>query len=176
MGSCAVMAGAISSNVALSDLLSKSHGNAEENTCRRCHDSETQLKEALSELSSAQTIISFLQNELILAKASMSMGAENQSHSEPDTGVWKLVAYNNNNNKVKSEKRDKPYWSELASFNHPASTTNRFSLLFNLLSGEHVFTQKIHKTTGTYSKANKIPTIIAGISVPYSELSSATLK
>jgi lysophospholipase L1-like esterase len=96
--------------------------------------------------------------------------------SEPDTEVWKLVAYNNNNNKVKSQKRDTPSWSELASFTHPASTTNRFSPLSNLLSGEHVFTQKIHKTTDTYSKANKIPMIINGISIPYSELSSATLK
>jgi hypothetical protein len=77
------------------------------NTCRKC-DSETHLNEALSELSSAQTIISILQNELIFAKASAS--------SEPDTEVWKLVAYNNNNNnnnKVKSQKRDKLSWSEL---------------------------------------------------------------
>jgi hypothetical protein len=45
------MADGVSSSVALSDLLLQSPGNTEENTCRRCHDSETQLKEALIELS-----------------------------------------------------------------------------------------------------------------------------
>jgi hypothetical protein len=55
-------------------------------------------------------------------------------------------------------------------------TTNRFSALSNLVSGEQVSTQMTHKTTDTYSRVNKIPTIVNGISVPYSELTSATFK
>jgi hypothetical protein len=98
-------------DVAVYDILSKSPGNIEENICRRCHDSEIQLMEALSELSSAQMIISILQYELISGKASKSVGTEN-SHGEPDKEVWKTVMYNNNSND-KSQKRAKPFWNDL---------------------------------------------------------------
>ena len=97
------MADATFSNIDSSDLPTKSPGYTEENTCRKCHDSEIQLREALSELSSAQMIISILQNELILAKASMSLGAGNRSDSEPDTEEWKLVVYNTNNSQIAEE-------------------------------------------------------------------------
>jgi hypothetical protein len=86
-----MMADGVFSNVTPTELLLQSPGNTEENTCRRCNDSETQLKEALNELSSAQTIINILQNELILAIASTSVNVKNRTHSEPETEVWKLV-------------------------------------------------------------------------------------
>jgi len=151
------MGDSISSSVALSNLLLNSPGNKEEHTCGRCCDREIHLKEALNKLSSAQMIINTLQNELILAKASMTTCAVNWSHtdepySEPDTEVWKLAAYSNNI--VKSHKRAKSIRSERASSSHSVSTANRFSPLSNLESGMYlhkgstklqIFNQKVIK-------------------------------
>ena len=105
----------------------------------------------------------------------MSLGAGNQSDSEPDTQEWKLVVYNTNNT-VKSRKSAIPSGSKPASSKHLISTANRFLPLSNLVSDEHAFTQRTHKTTDTYPKVNKISTIINGLSVPHSEWSSETHK
>jgi len=64
------MADAVFMSLDLSNFLLNTPGSKEEYTCGRCRDRETQLKEALNELHSARTIISILQNEFILAKAS----------------------------------------------------------------------------------------------------------
>jgi hypothetical protein len=103
-------------SVALLNFLLNSPGNEEEYTCGRFRDRETQLKEALNELRSAQTIISILQNELILAKGSTTSYTVNRSHtdepnSDPDIEVWKLAAYNKI---VKSQKRTKSIRNERA--------------------------------------------------------------
>ena len=58
------MATAVIRDVAVSNILSKNTGIIEEKSCSKCYDSEMQLKEVLSELSSAQMIISILQKEL----------------------------------------------------------------------------------------------------------------
>jgi len=54
------MADATTSNVVLSNFLLNSFCSIEGNTCKRCDESEIQLNEVLSELSSAQRIISIL--------------------------------------------------------------------------------------------------------------------
>jgi hypothetical protein len=100
------MADAICASVASPNLLLNGSGNEDAYVCERCRDCETQLKEVLDELSSAQTIINILQNELLLSKASQTTCAENQSPTEgpcskPNSEVWTLAAYNNI---VKSQK------------------------------------------------------------------------
>jgi hypothetical protein len=119
------MADTVFSSVVLSNLLLNNPANKEEYTCGRCRDHETQLKEALNELSSAQTIISILQNELILAKTSTTTCIVNRSHtdepnSEPDAEVWKLAAYNNNI--IKAQKRAKSIRNEHASSSYSVLT------------------------------------------------------
>ena len=89
------MADAAASNVALSNFLLNSFSSIEGNTCKRCDESEIQLNEALSELSSAQMIINILQKELILAKTSTSIDPDIRLHNEPDTEAWKPITYNN---------------------------------------------------------------------------------
>ena len=104
---CAKMADATTSNVALSNFLLNSFSSIEGNTCKRCDESEIQLNEALSELSSAQTIISILQKELILAKTSTSVDPDIRLHNEPDTEAWKPITYNTRK-KIKPQKKDRP--------------------------------------------------------------------
>jgi len=162
------MADATTSNVALSNLLLNSSGSTKGNTCKRCDESEIQLNEALSELSSAQTIISILQKELILAKTSTSIDPDIRLHNEPDTEAWKPITYNTRN-KVNPQKKDRPSLIGPTSFNFPFLTTNRYSPLANLVSDEHASAQKIIKSMDIHSKASKIPTIINGINVYYSE-------
>jgi hypothetical protein len=118
----------ISVSLCLSFLLN-SPGNEEEYTCGRCRDRETQLTEALNELRLAQTIISILQNELILAKGSTTSCTVNQPHtdepnSDPDIEVWKLAAYNKI---LKSQKRTKSVRSERAAYSY--STFQAFAVL-----------------------------------------------
>jgi hypothetical protein len=157
-------------------LIFVSLGNKEEYTCWRC-DRENQLKQDLNKLRSAQTIINILQNELILAKASMTTCTVNRPHrdepnSDADIEVWKLAAYNNI---VKSQKRTKSVRSERAAYSYSVSTANRFSPLSNLVNGAYVAPQRIHKTTNIQSKYNKILTIVIGICLP-SELQCTTSK
>ena len=63
--------GCIETSAASSTFSLNGTGDEEEFVCERCHVSETQLKEAFDELSSAQTIINILQNELLASKTSM---------------------------------------------------------------------------------------------------------
>ena len=51
--------------------------------CKSCQDHESNLKEALDELSSAHTLIDILQNELLTHKSST-----NEQHSKPKPGEW----------------------------------------------------------------------------------------
>ena len=95
------MADSICSSVTSSKFLLNGSGNEDEYVCERCCDRETQLKEALDELSSAQTIIIILQNELLLSKASTTTCAGDQfptegTCSKPNTEIWTLAASNNN--------------------------------------------------------------------------------
>jgi hypothetical protein len=83
--------------VAFSNFLLNSPVNEEEYTCGRCRDRETQLREALNELRSAQTIISILRNDLILASTTsctVNRPHTDEPNSDPDIEVWKLAAYN----------------------------------------------------------------------------------
>ena len=123
------MADTIWSSVASSNFLLNDSGNEDEYVCERCRDRETQLKEALDKLSSAQTIINILQNELLLSKASTTTCVEDQFATErpcrkPNTEVGTLAAANNNI--VKSQKRDKCIRGKFASSGHYVSTANRF--------------------------------------------------
>jgi len=65
------MAVSIETSAASSNFSLNGSGNEDEFVCERCRVHETQLKEALDELSSAQTIINILQNELLASKTSM---------------------------------------------------------------------------------------------------------
>jgi len=90
------MADAICSSVASSNVLLYSSGNEDEYVSERCCKRETQLKEALDELISAQTIISILQNELLLSKALTTTCAVNLFPTEgpcskPNTEEWTLA-------------------------------------------------------------------------------------
>jgi len=78
--------------------------------------------------------------------------------------------------KSKPQKKDRPSLNGPTSFNFPVSTTNRYSPLANLVSDEHVSTQKIFKSMDIHSKASKIRTIISGINAYYSEPSSVISK
>jgi hypothetical protein len=74
------MAGAIFSVLLCLHFLLNSPGTKEEYTRGRCRGREIQLKEAINELSSARKIISILQNEFILAKASTTKFTVNLPH------------------------------------------------------------------------------------------------
>jgi Zn ribbon nucleic-acid-binding protein len=62
------MAAAVCGNISCSDTLMNITSDSTINTCMNCGNNEKLLKEALNELSSAQTIIKLLQNELLVAK------------------------------------------------------------------------------------------------------------
>jgi len=182
------MAANVFTGVASSNILLNVPGNEDEFVCERCGDRETQLKEALDELSSAQTIISILQNELLIPKASTSTCVEDQFPTEgpgsnPNTEVCTLAA--SNNNIVKSQKCDKLIRANLASSGHYIPTANRFSPHFNLQGvvvehcgiqkrSECASIQRVHKTTNHQSKGNKIPSIVNGIPDSYREFPSIT--
>ncbi len=143
------MAAAVIRDVAVSNILSKNTAITEEKICSKCYDSEMQLKEALSELSSAQMIISILQKELISATASTSAsGNAGKSYGEPDKEVWKTVM-NNSNKNGKYRKTIKPPGNEPAQTKHSVSSTNRFSPLSNLTRDDCVLTQRRIKTKDT---------------------------
>jgi len=132
------MADAVCSSVASPKFLLYNSGNEDEYVCERCKR-ETQLKEALEGLSSAQTIISILQNKLLLSKASTTTCTVNLPPTEgpsskPNTEEWTLSTHNNNN--VKSRKRATSIRGEFASCGHYVSTANRFSPVSNLESSE----------------------------------------
>ena len=136
------MAATVICDVAVSNILSKNTAIIEEKICSKCYDSEMQFKEALSELSSAQTIISILQKELISATASTSASRNaGKSYGEPDKEVWKTVM-NNSNKNGKYRKTIKPPGNEPAQTKHPVSSTNRFSPLSNLTRDDCVLTQR----------------------------------
>jgi hypothetical protein len=121
-------------SVASSNFLLNSFGKEDEYVCERCRDCETQLKEALDELSSVQTII-ILQNELLLSRASITACTEDQSplerpHSKPITAAWTLAASNNTFNK--SQNHEKRVRSKIESYDNCVSITNRFSPFSNL--------------------------------------------
>jgi len=182
------MAGTKCYSVTSSNFLLKVSGNEDECVCERCRERESQLKEAMDELNSAQTIINILQKELLLFKASTTTCADDQFPTEgpcskPNAEVWTLAA--SNNNIVKSQKRDKRVRGEFASSGNYVSTANRFSPHSNLegelaehrgtqKSSERASTQRIHKTTNHQSKGNKIPTIVNGILDSYREFPSST--
>ena len=121
------MAVSIETSAALSNFLLNGTGNEDEFVCERCRVSETQLKEALDELSSAQTIISILQNELLASKTSTSMYTEDHSSTErpgnkPTPEVWTLLL--SKNNKVKSQDHDKPNGTRTTSSGYDVPTAN----------------------------------------------------
>jgi hypothetical protein len=163
------MADAVYVSDAVSNFLLNSLVNKEEYTCGNCRDRENKMKEALNKLRLAQTIISILQNELILT--STTTCTVNRPHSNIE--VWKLAAYNNI---VKSQRRAKSVRSERAAYSYSVSTANRFSPLSYLESCEYVPTQRIHKTTNIRSKCNKHPdNSYWNLCVP-SELQCTTFK
>jgi len=141
----------------------------------------------LDELSSAQTIINILQNELLVSNASTSSCAEDQFRTEgpgsnPNTEVWTLAA--SNNNIVKSQKCDKLVRAGLHLHRlATVPTANRFSPFFNLQGvlvkhcgiqkrSECASTQRVHKTTNHQSKVNKISTVVNGIPDSYRKFPS----
>jgi hypothetical protein len=127
--------GCIETSAASSTFSLNGTGDEEEFVCERCHVSETQLKEALDELSSAQTTINILQNELLASKTSTSTYTEDHYSTErpgnkPTPEVWTLLA--SKNNRVKSQDHDKPNRTRTTSSGCYVPTANRFSPFSNL--------------------------------------------
>ena len=68
--------------------------------CISCQDRESQLKESIDELSSAQMIITILQNELLKYRASttmceVSLTSIDESHNKFKTNEWITAAQKN---------------------------------------------------------------------------------
>jgi hypothetical protein len=101
--------------------------------CVSCKDYEIQLKEAQSELSSAQLIIKLLQNELLLsmtykrADGNDLVSTSNTVVHVDNNKEWALVSSKNH-----IEKSNKCSKGETVTTGHLIWTTNRFTSLHNL--------------------------------------------
>jgi len=162
--------GAVGSDVS-SHILSKSIGNINESVCKKCSEYETQLKEVLDDLGSAQTIIEILQKELPTSTTTKNAYGNDLFSKEGfgkqvNTRVSTLVT--SKNYTVKPNKSDK---CETATSDQLITTTNRFTPLSNLevnnadSSGlqeqsEWISTQNMHKTMKQHRIGIKIPMIV----------------
>jgi hypothetical protein len=87
--------GAACSGVSCS-ILSKSNGNINESSSKKCSEYETQLKEVLDEHGSALTIIEILQKELLTSTTTKNVYDNNLVSTEGfgkqvNTKEWTLV-------------------------------------------------------------------------------------
>ena len=93
------------SSSASSKHLLRSTRNEVDYVCKSCQDCESQLKEALDELSSSQMIITILQNELFTCKASaatceVNLTTTEEFHNKSKTDEWTTTTHKNYNVKL----------------------------------------------------------------------------
>ena len=161
-----------------SKILLQSSGKKEEHQCKSCHDHETQLKEVLDELNSAQMIINILQKELLSYNVSTTTDEVNlspivESQSKLHTEEWINTAHKNN---VKLQERPKLIRDESASTSYYVSTKNRFSPLSNLERTKCTSLQRAIKPITHETKGKKIPSIVNGIFDYSNDFPSLTCK
>ena len=112
-------------------ILPKNKGKISEYVCNKCSVYETQLKEALEGLESAQMIIDILQKELLTSATKNVCGNDSVSmqgfSKQGNTKEW--IPVSSKNYTVKPNKNDK---CEFTSPYQLIMTTNRFTPLSNL--------------------------------------------
>jgi hypothetical protein len=126
------------------------------------------LKTVLDELSSAEAIISILQDELLTFKASTpTCGAisptTTEPHQKPNTSKWTEIAH-----KRKSGTRQKQVnhiSDEVASPGNSFQSfqsENRFSVLYNLKKNESAKPRRANGYSERQANVNRIPTLVNG--------------
>ena len=173
------MADCNGSGSASSTHLLRSTGNEIDYVCKSCKDRESQLKEALDELSSAQTIITILQNELQTYRASaatceVNLTIAEEAHNKPRTDEWTATTYRSNNVKLRERRNYKN--SEIASPGPYISTENRFSSLANLERKESASLQRATNPVKQQPRGRKIPKIVNGTLDYYKDFPSLIRK
>ena len=147
-------------------------GNKDKLICGKCSDRESQLKEALEELSSAHKIIEILQIELQSTKAASTTCNIKQPSTTKDLHLKSITSDRtpsaHNNNTTKQQNLPIPTWADKAKTVLKLQTVNR-NIAHNLKGTETKYhmTQKDNKGTNTQNlngiKSHKISTIVNGI-------------
>ena len=132
--------------------------------CYKCSDYEEQLKEVITELSCAETIIKILQKELRSITTIHNKCARNHIVTEgpgnkPITKEWALITPKNNTEKLQTS--DKENKNKFTITSQPISTANRFTLLSMMkepavLVGEGE-TTAVPETEATASDRRSVP-------------------
>jgi len=102
--------------------LTDNKGLHKDSCCKKCFDLETQLQEALKELSSAHLIIELLRNEVTIEKESTGKQRDSDSvekknmHRNPTEKLriktkWSDIAAGRSTNKKKEEVHQNGFWS-----------------------------------------------------------------
>jgi len=147
--------------------------------CKSGQDRESQLKETIDELSTAQMIITILQTELLTYRASttmceVSLTITDKSQNKLKTDEWITAAQKNRN--IKLQERPKHNEDETVLTGIDIPTKNRFLSLANLEGNESASLQRATNPTKHQVKGTKIPTIVNGRFEYYKEFPSLTNK
>jgi hypothetical protein len=133
------MANSADSNYSHSNFLTNNEVSLHKSTCKKCNEYEEQLKEATNKLSTAETVIKILQEELLLTRPIDSMPTNNQiviegSDKRLITKDWTIITSKNNTKKRRrSDKRNnKQNKTEPIPPDQAIITSNRYTPLYSL--------------------------------------------